>query len=300
MKGHLSLRTKDKRLGYLLITPAMIILSVIIIYPMVYSFYISLYNMNVSNPAKGMVYVGFKNTIEIITDPSWWLSILRTFYFVLADIFVGMTLGLLIALLLNRKLPLKGVIFAIVLFPYVLAPIVNALMWKLIYDPEYGFLNGILYSLGIINNYIPWLSNPKSAIIMLIIANLWQGTPFAVILFLSGLKSIPQEQYEAADIDGATKWQSFLYITLPSLRNILYITAVMKTILTFKIFDIVYALTGGGPANSTEVVSIKIYHESFSFLRFGKASAMSYILLIIVLGFILFYLKIFGNQNEQT
>ncbi len=256
--------------------------------------------MNITIPWKGKVFVGFNNYIDVITDITWWKAILRTLYFVIADITVGITLGLGVALLLNRKLILKPIIFAIVLFPYVLPPIVNALMWKLIYDPDYGFLNGILYQLGLIKDYIPWLSKTSLAIVMLIIANLWQGTPFAIILFLAGLKSIPLELYEAAKIDGSSSWQSFVYITLPLLKPIIYILVVMKTILTFKIFDLIYALTGGGPANTTQVVSMKIYNESFLFFKFGRASAMSYILLGVVMCFVILYMKLFEEKKEKV
>lgn len=297
---HLSstLKAKDRRLGYILIAPTLIILFLVVIYPLLYSFYISFHNMNVAIPWKGKIFVGFANYINVIQDISWWKAILRTLYFVIADILVGVILGLIIALLLNKKLIIKSLIFAIVLFPYVLPPIVNALMWKLIYDSNYGLLNGMLYQFGFINDYIAWLSKANLAIIMLIIANLWQGTPFAVILFLSGLKSIPLELYEAARIDGSSSWQSFKYITLPLLKPIIYILVVMKTILTFKIFDLIYALTGGGPANTTQVVSMKIYNESFNFLKFGRASAMSYILLGVVTCFVIIYMKLFEEKKE--
>ncbi len=299
MHRQLSLKEKDKRLGYILIAPTIVILVLIVIYPLLYALYISFFHMNVAIPWKGKVFVGLENYINVIEDSTWWHAILRTLYFVIADITIGMTLGLGVALLLNRKFPLKPVIFAIILFPYVLPPIVNALMWRLIYDSNYGFLNGILYQIGFIKGYIPWLSQPKSAIIMLIIANLWQGTPFAIILFLAGLKSIPLELYEAAKIDGSSKWQSFVYITLPLLKPIIYVLVVMKTILTFKIFDLVYALTGGGPSNSTQVVSMKIYNVSFGFLKFGRASAMAYILLGIVACFAIFYQKLFEEKTES-
>ncbi len=293
----LTLEEKDKRLGYILIIPTFLILGIVVVYPLLYALYISFFNLNISIPWKGKIFVGFSNYLYVIKDPTWWAAVLRTLYFVIADITVGITLGLGVALLLNRELPLKSIIFAIILFPYVLPPIVNALMWKLTYDSDYGFLNGILYQLGLIKDYIPWLSNTKTAIIMLIIANLWQGTPFAIILFLAGLKSIPLELYEASKIDGASAWSAFLYITLPLLRPIIYVLVVMKTILTFRIFDLIYALTGGGPANSTQVVSMKIYNESFDFLKFGRASAMAYILLIIVVLFSLFYQRIFENKR---
>ena len=172
-----------------------------------------------------------------------------------------------------------------------------SLIWKLIYDPNYGLLNGLLTQLGIIKDYVAWLSSPKLAMVMLIIANLWQGTPFSIVLFLAGLKSIPKEEYEAAAIDGASSLVSFLYITIPHLMPIIYMNVVMKTIATFKVFDIIYSLTCGGPGGSTTVVGMLIYKESFEYMKFGQGAAMSFLLLIIVLCFVIIYSRMFKEEE---
>lgn len=297
MKSSSALTAGDKRLGYLLLLPSLVILCAVIVYPMLYSLVLSLHSLNISNPSRGRVFVGLANYRQAILSGEWWGALLRTLYFVAADLFIGIPLGLGIALLLNKERKLKGIIFAIILFPYVLAPIVNSLIWKLIYDPNYGLLNGLLLQLGIIKEYIPWLSRPSLAIVMLIVANLWQGTPFAIVLFLAGLKSIPREEYEAAAIDGSSGLVSFRFITLPHLQPIIYMNVVMKTILTFKFFDLVYSLTSGGPAGSTTVVSMLIYRESFEYLKFGNAAAMSYALLAIVLVLVVFYSRMFKEEE---
>jgi ABC-type sugar transport system permease subunit len=293
-----TLAAQDKRLGIILLLPAIIILCAVIVYPMAHSLWLSTQNLNVSNPARGREYVGFQNYLEVLHSSDWWLSLLRTLYFVGADLLIGIPLGLSIALLLNKERKGKGIILAIILFPYVLAPIVNSLIWKLIYDPNYGFLNGFLTQLGIIKDYIPWLARPTLALVMLIIANLWQGTPFAIVLFLAGLKSIPKEEYEAAAIDGASRITSFQYITIPHLKPIIYMNVVMKTILTFKLFDIVYSLTGGGPGGSTTVVSMLIYRESFEYMKFGQGAAMSYLLLFFVLILVIVYSRMFKGEES--
>jgi multiple sugar transport system permease protein len=297
MKSSSALTAGDKRLGYLLLLPSLVILCAVIVYPMLYSLVLSLHSLNISNPSRGRVFVGLANYRQALLSGEWWGALLRTLYFVAADLFIGIPLGLGIALLLNKERKLKGIIFAIILFPYVLAPIVNSLIWKLIYDPNYGLLNGLLLQLGIIKEYIPWLSRPSLAIVMLIVANLWQGTPFAIVLFLAGLKSIPREEYEAAAIDGSSGLVSFRFITLPHLQPIIYMNVVMKTILTFKFFDLVYSLTSGGPAGSTTVVSMLIYRESFEYLKFGNAAAMSYALLAIVLVLVVFYSRMFKEEE---
>jgi ABC-type sugar transport system permease subunit len=296
-KKSLSLTAKDRRLGLMLLLPTIIILCAVIVYPMGHSLWLSFQNLNISNPARGRQYVGFQNYLEVLRSDDWWLSLLRILYFVAADLLVGISLGLGIALLLNKERKGKGVILAIIVFPYVLAPIVNSLIWKLIYDPNYGFLNGLLMQLGIIKDYVPWLAKPTLAIVMLIIANLWQGTPFSIVLFLAGLKSIPREEYEAAAIDGASKSASFKYITIPHLWPIIYMNVVMKTILTFKLFDIIYSLTGGGPGGSTTVVSMLIYRETFEYMKFGQGAAMSFLLLILVLLLVVIYSRMFKEEE---
>ena len=297
MKQALTLRAQDRRLGFYLLLPSIIILFAIIVYPIGYSLWLSFHNLNINNQAKGQQFVGLQNYIDVLKSSDWWMSILRILYFVAADLIVGISLGLAIALLLNKERKGKGIVLAIVVFPYILAPIVNSLIWKLIYDPNYGLLNGLLTQLGIIKDYVAWLSSPKLAMVMLIIANLWQGTPFSIVLFLAGLKSIPKEEYEAAAIDGASSLVSFLYITIPHLMPIIYMNVVMKTIATFKVFDIIYSLTGGGPGGSTTVVGMLIYKESFEYMKFGQGAAMSFLLLIIVLCFVIIYSRMFKEEE---
>lgn len=299
MKQTLTLSERDRRLGLYLLLPSIIILFAIIVYPIGYSLWLSLHDLNISNPLKGQQFVGLKNYADILKSKDWWMSILRILYFVAADLIVGISLGLAVALLLNKERKGKQIVLAIIIFPYILAPIVNSLIWKLIYDPNYGPLNGILMQVGLIKETVAWLSDPSLAMIMLIIANLWQGTPFSIILFLAGLKSIPKEEYEAAEIDGASAVGSFRYITIPHLMPIMYMNVVMKTIATFKVFDIIYSLTGGGPGGSTTVVGMLIYKESFEYMKFGQGAAMSFLLLLIVLCFVIVYSRMFKEEKYE-
>ncbi len=288
---------KKKRLGYVLITPAILIMIFVLIFPLVYAFYLSFFDVKLGRTIK-LDFVGLSNYLEVFKNLEWWKSFLNTIYFVLADVLIGIPLGFMFALALNKKLPLKPLILGIVMFPYILPPIVHGLIWKLIYNPDYGFLNATLLNFRLINQPIYWLVNPKLALPALIIANIWQGTPYAAIIYLGGLQSIPTELYEAARIDGATKSGLLKYITIPLLKPYTILLFVMKTIMTFKIFDIVYAMTGGGPAGTTKVVSYEIYHTAFEAFKFGKASAMSYILLGIVAIIVFIYQKIFGEETS--
>jgi len=287
-----------KTLGYLLILPSAVIIMVVLVYPLLYSGYLSFFETFVGPGTLILTPVGLKNYIETIKNPQWWWAFGRTAYFVLYDILVGMSLGLGIALLLNKEFRLRGIARALVLFPYVLPSIVKALMWKWIYNSDYGFLNGLLFQLGLIKDYIPWLSSPTLAIHMVILANIWEGTPFAIIMYLAALQTIPKELYEASEVDGATSWQMFTKITFPLIKPMTFILIVIKTVATFKIFDLVYALTAGGPGGSTQVVGYLMYSTVFDSLQFGKGAAMSYILLAIILVLVFIYSRLF--QMEET
>jgi len=287
-----------KTLGYLLILPSAVIIVVVLVYPIAYSGYLSFFETFIGPGTLSLTPVGLKNYIETIKSPQWWLAFGRTAYFVLYDIVVGMSLGLGIALLLNKEFRLRGIARALVLFPYVLPSIVKALMWKWIYNSDYGFLNGLLFQLGLIKDYVPWLSNPTLAIHMVILANIWEGTPFAIIMYLAALQTIPKELYEASEVDGATPWQMFTKITFPLIKPMTFILIVIKTVATFKIFDLVYALTAGGPGGSTQVVGYLMYSTVFDSLQFGKGAAMSYILLAIILVFVFIYSKLFQSEED--
>lgn len=287
---------QKKQIGILLCLPSFIIIFCVLGYPLGYSIYISFLKMNIASSLRGPEFVGLTNYVKALYDIKLWAAIGRTAYITVWDVLVGTSLGLFMALLLNTMLKGRGILRAIVLFPFILPPVVNGLIWKWVYNPNYGFLNGFLYQIGIIRNYQSWLSQPWTALHMIILANLWQGTAFAYILYLGGLQSIPLQLYDAAKIDGASRYQTLMRITLPLLLPITLVIVVLKTILTFKLFDLIYVLTGGGPANSTQVITYYIYKKSFDFLEFGGAAALSYILTILLLVFVYVYYKLLQKE----
>lgn len=287
---------QKKQIGILLCLPSFIIIFCVLGYPLGYSIYISFLKMNIASSLRGPEFVGLTNYVNALYDIKLWAAIGRTAYITVWDVLVGTGLGLLMALLLNTMLKGRGILRAIVLFPFILPPVVNGLIWKWVYNPNYGFLNGFLYQIGIIREYQSWLSQPWTALHMIILANLWQGTAFAYILYLGGLQSIPLQVYDAAKIDGASRCQTLTRITLPLLLPITLVVVVLKTILTFKLFDLIYVLTGGGPANSTQVITYYIYKKSFDFLEFGGAAALSYILTLLLLVFVYVYYKLLQKE----
>jgi len=274
-------------------------LSLVLAFPLAHAFYLSLFNVRFLAGRVITSFVGFENYLSVILDESWWRSFLNTLYFVLADITVGMFLGFITALALNRIFRLRSLVVGAILLPYVLPPIVHALIWKWAFNADYGFINQTLLSLGFIRKSVYWLTDPKLVLWALILANLWQGTAFATIIYLGGMKSIPDELYEAARIDGATRTQQVLHITWPLLKPFTQLLLVMKTILTFKLFELVYAVTGGGPAGRTRVVSYEIYRTAFESYKFGRATAMSYVLLGIVALIVLLFRRIFATEAGE-
>lgn len=287
-----------RQLGILVCLPAFLMIVGVIAYPLGYSIYITFHNMNFARAGLGPQFVGLDNYLRVFDRPEFWKAFLRSSLFVVYDLLVGMPLGLAIAILLNQRFWLRGAARATILLPYVLSGTVLGLIWKWIYNPNHGALNALLTQLGLISEYVAWLAQPGRALQMVILVNLWQGTPWAVIMYLAGLQSIPKELYDAAKVDGASGWQAVFRITLPLLAPITLAMLVLKTVWTFQVFDIVWVLTRGGPASATQVVSYYIYYASFFQLKFGYAAAMSYVLLGIILILVFVYYRLIRHDVE--
>jgi len=287
-----------RQLGLLLCLPAFIMILGVVGYPLIYSIYITFHNMNFARAGLAPEFVGLKNYARVFERADFWKAFLRSSLFVVYDLLVGMPLGLAIALLLNQRFKFRGVTRATILLPYVLSGTVLGLIWKWIYNPNHGALNALLQQLGLISDYVAWLAQPMRALQMVILVNLWQGTPWAIIMYLAGLQTIPAELYDAAKVDGASAWQTLFKVTLPLLSPITLAMLVLKTVWTFQVFDIVWVLTRGGPASATQVVSYYIYYSSFFQLKFGYAAAMSYVLLGIVLVLVFFYYRLIRHEVE--
>jgi ABC-type sugar transport system permease subunit len=287
-----------RQLGILLCVPAFLMIVGVVGYPLGYSVYVSFHNMNFARAGIGPKFVGLENYVRVFDRPDFWKAFLRSGLFVVYDLLVGMPLGLAIAILLNQRFVFRGAARATILLPYVLSGTVLGLIWKWIYNPNHGALNALLSQLGLISDYVAWLAEPARALQMVILVNLWQGTPWAVIMYLAGLQSIPKELYDAAKVDGASNLQTLFKVTLPLLAPITLAMLVLKTVWTFQVFDIVWVLTRGGPASATQVVSYFIYYSSFFQLKFGYAAAMSYVLLGIILVLVFVYYRLIRHDVE--
>ena len=262
--------------------PALLIYLTVIFFPAIYTFYLSFFSWNGVAPHKD--FVGIQNYIDLIMNDSVFLRALKNnLQWTVGSLVFIMGTGLILALMLNKKMKGRVLFRGVFYFPYVLSGIVVALGWAWMYNPTQGFINKVLESLGLDSWTHAWLAEPKTALYAVFVAALWQGVGQPMVLFLAGLQTIPADPYEAAIIDGAKQYQSFWYITLPLLRETFIIVIATTMIASMKVYDIIYGMTGGGPAESTQVLSSWMYYQTFRFANIGSGSAISLFLVLITM-----------------
>jgi len=265
----------------LFIGPAFLVLFIILIYPLGYSFWLSFHEWTLRGFRQGIPWVGLSNYKMLFSNPDFLSSLRITFTFVITAITLEFMLGMGLALLLNHDLKGKGIIRSVILLPMMCTNVVIGLTWRLLFNYEFGLVNYYLSTLGL--ERLEWLSKPAMAMPAVIIVDVWNTTSFVALLLLAGLQTLPDEPFEAARIDGASSWQTFYYLTLPLLRQTILVVLLWRLIDTFRIFDVIYLLTAGGPARATETVSIYVYRYGFQSFNLGLASSASYIMILIML-----------------
>ena len=272
----------DERRAYLFLAPLAVVLMGVAVFPILYSFYISLYSLKLTRPQRAP-FVWFDNYVAVLSDGQFWSAVERTVIFSVIAVAAIVILALLVALLLNEQFPGRRVLTALLLIPWAIPYVANALMWKWIYDSNYGELNGILYQLGFISSYMVWLGDADKTLALIANAFVWKEVPLAAILLLVGLKTIPADLYAAARVDGANAVKRFLHVTLPALGPSFALVLIYETMMAIRHFDLFFILTEGGPGDASSVVAWRIYVETFRNLSFGIGAAMSYILALATL-----------------
>jgi ABC-type sugar transport system permease subunit len=272
----------DERNAILFIAPLAAVLFAVAIFPILYSFYISLYGLKLTRPRR-VPFVGLDNYLAVLSDPMFWDAVQRTVIFSVMAVVAVSIIALLVALLLNEEFPGRRFLSAILLIPWAIPYVANALMWKWIYDSNYGALNGALFQLDFINSYMVWLGDARKTLALIANAFVWKEVPLAAILLLVGLKTIPADLYAAAKVDGAGVFQRFFHITLPALKSSFALVIIYEAMMAIRHFDLFFILTEGGPGNASDVVAWRIYVETFRNLSFGTGAAMSYILALATL-----------------
>jgi multiple sugar transport system permease protein len=264
--------------GYKFIAPAAFTMIALIIYPMIYGFVLSFYNTNLVNKWK---FVGLKYYIQAFTEPDFYVSVGRTFLFMILVVAGHFILGFLLANFLNKPFHGRTAFRVIFMLPWLFPESVIALLFTWILNPMYGILNYLLKYFGLITESISWLGSKQWAFPTIVFVSIWKGYPLVMTMLLSGMQSISADLYEAAEIDGANKWQQFLHVTLPGLRPVFTTTLILDSVWWFKQYTMVYTMTGGGPGTATELISLNIYSTAFNDLRYGKASAWGILVFVI-------------------
>lgn len=292
------LHLHDMPLGYFLVAPVVLLIVVFLVFPIISSAFLSLTKFSLTRPEEGIQFVGLRNFITLVGRADFQGSLLRTVYFSAVTTFGGIALGLGFALVLTQRFLGRRFIRPLVIVPWAVPAVINGVVWRFIYSWQVGGLNGVLYSLGIVDNYVAWLADPFRALNLVILADLWKRLPFIVVIFMAALTSIPEELIDSAKIDGADPLHVFRHITLPLLRPTIVVLLVLITAWSMQAFDLVYAVTRGGPGGATRVLPFYTFVTIFECLRYGEGAAIGYFITILITVIGVLYIKLFYREIE--
>jgi multiple sugar transport system permease protein/N,N'-diacetylchitobiose transport system permease protein len=285
------LRRAPGSLAFLLLLPSLLVVFGVVLYPLIRTIITSVHGVDSALPG-AYPFVGAHNYSVMLHDPEFWSSLLRTVYFTFVTTALELTFGILLGLLLNQQFRGRAAVRALVIIPWAVPTVVSGAMWRWIFNGDYGALNALLTQLHLISTYHQWLASPNVALHMVMIEDIWKFTPFVALFILAGLQTIPDELHEAGMVDGAGSLRRFFSITLPLLTPVILVTAVLRTIDGFRLFDIIYVMTGGGPSNGTETTAFYTYERAFSDQSFGLGSAIAIALTLLTVVVTIFYMRV--------
>jgi len=268
----------QKIVPYIFISPFMALTSIFIFYSVAHGIWISFHEWSVITSPR---WIGFKNYARTMNDPLFWTSVKNTAVYTAGTVFIGIFCSLILAIIMNKKFKLRGLFRSFYFFPVVVSMTAVALTWQYMFDPHNGIINYLLTEVGL--QPLNWLGDKRLAMITIIFVSIWKGMGWNMLIFLGGLQAIPTIFYEAAEVDGANRWHCFINITLPLIKPIFLFVLITSIISAFKVFDIVYVMTEGGPMYATTTIVQYVYRAAFQFFEMGYASAVAYILFLIVL-----------------
>jgi len=266
--------------AWALMLPLLVVILAVVTWPLINTLHLSVTDTGLAT--RTGAFIGFENFTRNLGSRAFQAAFLNTAWFTALSVGAELALGVLSALLLNQQFRGRAFLRALMILPWALPTVVNAILWRLIYNPEYGALNSALYQLGLIDAYRSWLGQPQSAMLAMVVADVWKNFPLVGLISLAALQSVPRETFAAATVDGAGAWARFRHVTLPYLAGPLMIAIVLRTIEAFKVFDIIWVMTRGGPANTTRTLSILVYQEAFSFQRAGSGASLALIVTLFV------------------
>ncbi|MBP1931355.1 carbohydrate ABC transporter permease [Ammoniphilus resinae] len=288
---------KKHGVAYLFMLPAIFFLIILFVLPFIEVFKMSFYSVNLLNP-EAEAFIFLDNFISALSDPTFYQYLYQGLIWTFGSVIGEYIVGIVTAILLNQNIRGKTFFRAIIFIPWLVPIVVAAMTWRWILNPDFGIFNVMLVKVGILDESINWLGTAGTAMLAVIFVNVWRTFPFYTVTLLAGLQSIPKEILEAAEIDGAGIWQRFWYIILPSLKGVSAVIIILHVIWTFNNFDFIWLLTEGGPLHATETLAITTYLEAFEKYHFGQASALSSIMILILIGIIIAYFKVEKKQNN--
>ncbi|KAA8996148.1 sugar ABC transporter permease [Affinibrenneria salicis] len=296
----LSLQQREHRQAWGLLAPMLIVMFLLTAWPLARTIWLSFTDAALIGSGETPAWIGLENYLFALTDADFLAAIARTLYFTVVSVALEGVIGVLVALLLNQRFHGRNVLRVLVILPWALPTIVNAMMWRLNFNPDYGSINALLTQLGVIDGYRSWLGGPDSALNAVMLADIWKNYPLVTLLVLAALQSVPEDLYEAARLDGASAWRRFRAITFPAIVAPLSVALVLRTIDAFKIFDIIYVMTRGGPVDSTKTLSFFVYQESFSYLRAGSGAAYAILMALMCGVLIAIYMLMLLRQRRRS
>lgn len=282
---------------YLLLLPSLVLILLVIAYPTLYGIAISFREMRLTRPGLAG-WVGFKHYIAMMRDPVFWIALKNTAVWVTSAVALELALGMIAATALNRDLPGTRIFAVLILLPYFLPNVVAGHMWALLLDPRLGVINDILVRIGVLESYKAWFADPNTALAATIFVEAWHGFPFFALLLLAGLKGIPQDLYKAAAVDGAGIISQFRLITVPMLKSVIAAAVILRVIGLVNSPDLLLILTGGGPGDATQVLSLYAFQTAYKDFNFGYASALSVIMFVILMIFAYSYIRLSKITQE--
>jgi multiple sugar transport system permease protein len=282
--------------AYLFLAPTLILFGIFTVAAVIYAFYLSFHEWNILEPAKP--FVGLDNYQRLVGDERFGGAIVNTLYYTAASVPLTMGIGLLIALLLNNQIRARGFFRTLFYLPVVTPLVIAAIIWKWVYNGDFGLLNYYLIQLGIINEPLLWLADPNLAMPAVIITSVWKSVGFSMVVYLAGLQSIPEDFYDAAKVDGAVGWQRLKDITIPLLSSTTLFLAVVSVLGAFQVFTEVFIMTNGGPLGRTTTIVFHIYQTAFKFFDMGYASAMAFGMFAMMFVFTLVQLRVMRGEVE--
>lgn len=294
------MEAREARLAWAFVLPALATILLIALFPLAWTVWESLHVHDLRMPWRGQPFVGLANYAEAAGDARFWGSLLHTGFFTVVSVAVEIGLGLILALALNRAYRGRGLVRTAVLLPWAIPTVVSGLLWRFMFEGEVGVANAALVSLGILDAPVIWLVEELAAWVPILLADIWKTTPFAALLLLAGLQNIDDSLYEAARIDGASPWQQFVHVTLPLLKPALLVTLIFRTLDAFRVFDLIYVLTGGGPGTATEPIALYTFNALLQNLRFGYGSALSVVVFLVTFGLALAYIRLLGVRLTDS